>query len=611
MTTNVCAQILVVLVNPQLTESKLRKDRNLSLCMKALRLGFLSSLLAGSAFAAAPVIPPALANLAGNYQALLYTQANDVGSPTAWVTVTLTNKGALTGKLTTEENKTYAFKTTLNYTAAESPEEGAPIGTAAQATAISIVRGKNLPNWNLNLSIKDLEEAEADSLTVKLTLGDVATAETDNGFKQIVFAKGAQPYAAAGAYTAAFELADTPTSAEPAGSGYATATIDAKGLLKLVGKTGDGTAITASLPAGPDNRYVAFLNPYKRINSLFAGKITLTERTSGGFHAVPAATGYDFQWKKSSLLPKTTDKSYRAGFGPLDVLLTMEPWAAFGKTDTLAATFGVDSDESFAIAYDGVFPGTDYSKYVPVKADFKPTGNTLRFTAGGTGNSYRANQMLWAKILTYKLDLKTGKITATLNIEDSIAATTPTGKPKIIKRKVAFEGVFLRLDAGDSAAFAQGQIIVPPKDIKLDTVTSSMFSFGGIAVDPIYAQSAQTTGTYTATLERSSNIPIGATKPLLPYATGTPMPAEAAPVTFTISGDMETLTFAGKELPLIVVGYNSLSYSNAVISPLNNVSVQLFIDGNNKRVYHVTAQYNQGLKHSDYLRKSGTVVTKQ
>lgn len=574
------------------------------MCIKVIKTTLLSAFFcAGAALAA-----PAPADLAGSYQALLYTQEGDTGSPTAHIALTVTNKGALTGKLTTEENKTYPFKATLDYTAANTLVEDSPLGTAT-TSVITISRGKNVPAWYLSLNIQDF--AETDTVEATLSQDETIVGSTINGFKQVTFAKGAQPDAAAGAYTAAFELADTPEQNEPAGSGYAVGGIDAKGLLKLTGKTGDGTAFTAALPAGPDHLYVAFLNPYKRINSFFAGKITLTERNGNGFHMLPAETGYDFQWKKSSLLPKTTDKSYRAGFGPLDVLLTMEPWTAFGKTDTLTATFGVDSDESFAIAYDGVFPGTDYSKYVPVKADFKPTGNSLRFTAGGTGNSYRANQMLWAKILTYKLDLKTGKITATLNIEDSISAATPTGKPKIIKRKVAFEGVFLRLDAGDSAAFAQGQIIVPPKDVKLDTVTSSMFSFGGIAVDPIYAQSAQTTGTYTATLERSSNIPIGHTKPLLPYATGTPMPAEAAQVTFTISGDMETLTFAGKELPLMVAGYNSLSYSNAVISPLNNVSVQLFIDGNNKKVYHVTAQYNQGLKHSDYLRKNGTVVTKQ
>lgn len=503
--------------------------------MKALRLGFLTALLTGPAFAAAPVIPPQLANLAGNYQALLYTQADDAGSPTALVTLTLTNKGALTGKLTTEENKTYAFKTTLNYEAAESPEEAAPIGTATQATAISIVRGKDLPNWNLNLSITDFEEAEADTLSVNLMLGDEPAAGTANGFKQITFAKGALAYAAAGAYTAAFELADEPGQNDPTGSGYATATIDAKGLLKLAGKTGDGTAITASLPAGPDYRYVAFLNPYKRINSLFAGKITLTERASGGFHAVPASgDGYDFQWKKSSLLPKTTDKSYRAGFGPLDVLLTMEPWTAPAKGQTIADLFGLDLEtEVFEI---------DLGIVVP--SDRKPTmlvinsKNALEVKYSGAG--LVTDQKAFAKIFTGKVDPKTGKITASLNLEDYVM--TSPGKFKVVKRKVVIEGVLLHFADGFDA-FASAFSLLPPLDVKTGTTTSGGLVFEDIQTDPmiIEAEESGLSGNYRATFDQQL-ISIG----FPPDG----IPGQGAIVDFSISADLRAFSFNGINLPL-------------------------------------------------------------
>lgn len=551
--------------------------------------------LLGTASAwAAPVIPtPFPEGLAGNYQALLYSQDGDAGSPVGLVTLAVTTKGALTGKLTTLENKTYPLKATLSYADTESLVANAPAGTATAPT-IQIVRGKNIPNLSVNLTIKDFEEND----TLDIFVNEEATTigSTENGFKQITFAKGALPYAAAGAYTAAFELADTPGQNDPAGSGYAVGSIDAKGLLKLTGKTGDGTVFTAALPAGPDYRYVTFLNPYKRNDSFFAGKIILTERNSGGFHMTPAEAGYDFQWKKSSLLPKITDKSYRAGFGPLDVLVSMEPWTVPAKGETVADLFGISALEIFNIGYDGVFPGTAYTKYIPVKAGLTAQ-NTLRIAAGGAGSTSGFDPSLWAKIITTKIDPKTGKFTATVNIEDTIEPTTPTGKSKTVKRKVAFEGVLLRPDSGSLASIAQGQIILPPKDVKTETTTSSMFAFSGnIVEDAIYAAAAPTAGTYKGVIIRQPNEPEDSQDAIIPYATGTPGPPAGANITFTISPDLQTLNFQGRLLKLRNDGRgtnNIITYDDLPGNITNSCLVHLQLDGTTKQVVGIFATYNQ------------------
>lgn len=576
--------------------------------MKALRLSLLTAAVCSTAAFSAP----APADLAGTYHALLCTGNDITGSPAGLAILTVTNKGAVTGKLTTHENKTYAFKTTLDYTA--ETEVGSKLGTAINAAEITISRGKVLSALTLNLKINDL--TDTDTLEVTLNEPDAANRVATKGFKTIVFPKG-QSSPAAGPYTAAFKLADAPTPNVPAGSGYAVATVDAKGALKLTGKTGDGAAITGSFPSGPNKQYAIFLNPYKRVDSSFAGNIQLTAREDGKFHMLPATTGFDIQWKKASLLPKTTDKSYREQFGPVDVLVSLEPWTAPGKGISVGTTLGIDTTEVFPIAYDGVFPGSAYAKYMPIKAGLTEK-NTLRITVGGTGSSAGANQDLWAKIITTKIDPKTGKFSATLNIEDSILVAS---RPKTVKRKVIFEGVFLQLAEGDSSSFVQGQIIVPPLDPKTGTTTVSAFEFQGtITVDTLYAEAAATAGTYKTILVRQPNEAEDTDEAVIPYATGTPTPYTGANVTFTIARDLQSINFAGKALPVLPgsISSTSISFTNATTGSMNKTTVICFLDGS-KRVYSVFAEYNQFgvsgrtpfVRVSNYLSRDNNVTVKQ
>jgi hypothetical protein len=114
----------------------------------------------------------------------------------------------------------------------------------------------------------------------------------------------------------------------PAGAGWAVATIDAKGVLKLTGKLADGTGLTASLAADVSSHpgYRLFLQPYlpARTGAFIAGAFTLKQHPDlTGRRIVAFEDAADLTWAKAR---RELDTSYRAGFGPVSTRLTLDPW---------------------------------------------------------------------------------------------------------------------------------------------------------------------------------------------------------------------------------------------------------------------------------------------
>jgi len=523
--------------------------------MKVLRLSLLLALLSSSTVLAAPVP----VEMAGSYQALLFTNSGDTGSPAGLIALTVSTKGAVSGKLTTNENKTYAFKTTLDYTAAVTPEEGDPIGTAVHTAAIPIKRGK-LSELSLELVFQNFSATEQ-TFTATLT-GEIAGG-TEEGFKVKTYApKTSAP--TLGAYTMAFELANEPDQDEPAGSGYAVGKIDAKGILKLTGKTGDGTAFTASLPNGPDDRFVMFVNPYKRAGSFLAGKIQLTARGDDLFHMLPAEVGFDFQWQKAA---GEKDKSYREGFGPMDLLASIEPWIAPGKGQTLGGILNIDLDESFDVAFSGGLPSSRTPTTLAL--DIK---NNLQVVTGASGSPSTLIGTGWAKIFSGKIDPKTGKVTMTVNLEDSVPTSNPL-RPKLVKRKVLIEGVVLQVEVEgeEDFRFAPGFMLIPPLDAKTGTISSFALEFQGpAALNALYAAAGELAGTYTALTKLETVTPSGS--PSTPFV-------DEGTSTFTISADLKTLTIGGRKLPLMGDSRPvSIVYTDAQTKFTNYYTVQIFLN---------------------------------
>lgn len=512
--------------------------------MKVLRFSLLTALLSTTAAFAAP-IP---ADLAGSYQALL----REAGSPAGLIAMTVSTKGAVSGKLTTEENKTYSFKTTLDY--AE--------GQANPPSAITISRGKTLAPLSLALRIEDISET-VKTLVATLSEEDTNDRTASDGFKVKTYGKG-EAAPTLGAYTLAFELANEGSEDEPAGSGYGIAKVDAKGVMKITGKTGDGYTLTASIPNGSANQFVMFVNPYKRANSFFAGKITLTQREDELFHMLPTVEGFDFQWKKDA---GAKDKSYRDGFGPLDVLASIEPWTAPGKGETLGGILNIDLDESFDIAFSGGLPSSRTPTALAL--DIK---NNLQVVTGAAGSPSTLIGTGWSKIFSGKIDPKTGKVTITINLEDSVPTSNPL-RPKLVKRKVTIEGVVLKVEVEGEGEFrfAPGFMLIPPLDPKTGTISSYALEFQGPAVlNALFTSAGELAGTYTALMKLESVTPSGS--PATPFVDGQNS-------TFTISADLKTITIGGRKLPLAGDSRPvSVVYTDAPKKYTNYYTVEIFLN---------------------------------
>lgn len=526
-------------------------------------------------------VPPA--ELVGNYQALLYTGSDNTGTPAGLLTLTITKTGTATGKLTTVENKTYPITTKFDYTT-DAKGKAALLGTAAPLTAINITRPK-MSSLGLALTLENLSSGPV--LKVQLTEPEAPTRLSNSGFKNVVFApKTSATWA--GKYTLAFELAEQAPAGAPEGSGYATGTVTTTGLLNLVGKTGDGVAFTAALPAGPDQNYVAYLNPYKTAGSFFGGKITLVSRTSGGVHHLPAPDpDVDFKIQKA---PKSTDTAYKQGYGPLGLLLTMEPWQtvpAAPKGQTLGTMLGLTPEKVFSLAFQGGFTPASYPTRIPTSLGLN-ANNTFRIAAGLAGSPSPIYQDQWSKFFTLKVDPATGKITGSLTLEDTLPIVPPATTAKPVKRKLTLEGVMLQLESGDSSPFAQGFILVPPVNPKTDTTLSGMFAFegGSVQVDPFIAASAATAGQYTIKVNRFFEYDLdgfqgpGVTVNITGTMVGTP--ADDAVVPFTIAPDLKSLTFFGRKIPLTGDSRPvSLVYTDATEKNVKNtLKVIVFLDGN-------------------------------
>lgn len=537
--------------------------------MKALRLSLLSAFLGSSAALAAPVP----AELAGGYQALLYTQADDAGAPVGSVALTLSTKSSVSGKLTLEDKKVYAFKTTLDFSE----------GVASHTPEITIKRGKDKSDVRLQLKIKDGEADTLEAILTDTAETPVLSGSTVNGFKVKTYAKG-EAAPTVGSYSVSLELSGEPAAGTPAGSGYAIAKVDAKGVVKITGKTGDGTAFTASAANSANNQFIVFANPYKRDGCFIAGKITLTSREGGGFH-MAVNVGVDFQWKKTST---DKDKSYRVSFGPLSIVASAEPWAP-EKGANVSSYLDLGLGKSIPVAFGDSIPDSR----LPLELALDAKNNLVVFK-GAVGSPTSKD---WAKVFKGKIDIKTGRFSITIILED--------------KRKVTVEGVIkVPVSVGEEEfTLAPGFVLIPPVD-KSGTIISEEVEFQGPPIiDEAIASAATTAGKYRATNEVEAFVD---DKPL-PNGT----PAHNSTVNFSISSDLQTLIFNGKKIPINgSPSATAISYSNVHSSPLNNTTITIHLNATTGEVIHYSGLYFQtvikGREVQTYecvvLTKTGTLT---
>ena len=260
---------------------------------------------------------------AASYEALLVDAGTQRPAAKLELTVAATGK-TFTGKLTTPtEMASVALPGTLTTN---------PLTETATGTA-TVKRGLNTYLVEFTLPLTGDFTAEA-----KLNGNSLGTAT--NGKKLLTLATG-QTLSYIGTHSALLAPAAAGVGV-PAGAGWAVGTIDAKGLLKLVGKLADGTGLTASLAAdvGSHPGYRLFLQPYTpaRTGAFIAGAFTLKPHPDvAGRRFVAFEDAADLTWVKAR---RDLDTSYRAGFGPVSTRFTLDPWLppAPAKTGVPAIT---------------------------------------------------------------------------------------------------------------------------------------------------------------------------------------------------------------------------------------------------------------------------------
>ena len=215
--------------------------------------------------------------------------------------------GAVTGSLTLGGTK-YPLKGTL---AATVNADGI-VGQTGQVT-FGIVR-KGLPTLPLVVTLDAANDALHATLTVPAVTGAApAPARTVliSGWRAVEVIS-----MRLGDHTVAF--APPVTSIDPAlvpqGYSFATIKVTVTGASTVVGQLADGTAFSSAGWVGPE-QILAYASLYGGRGSVM-GPLRITGDTA---HTIRIAPGEHLTWNKDDLGAASTERSYKRGFGPLEL----------------------------------------------------------------------------------------------------------------------------------------------------------------------------------------------------------------------------------------------------------------------------------------------------
>jgi hypothetical protein len=370
--------------------------------------------------------------LLGAYEALLDSGAPDF-LPIGKLSVNVAAGGAFTGQLVTGDLATYSLKGSLTLSS----------GDTRAGSELTITRGANLAAYILAFNLGTTPGLAATLRTGTITVG-TATA-------------GARitttpPAGAAGAYT--LTLSDPVNlgseSSLPLGTGWATASINAKGVLNLSGKTADDTKLSATLNLGSDRAYRLYVNPYAKLPaSYLAGTLPLIARTDAAsrWH-VAAGDASEVFWRKTSV---GTGSNYPAGFGPLTLSTHLEPWVKPTAATPLAALLGLPASVPTAgrlnlvIVALGLANIPDHPFGSTLPRALKLDGQNL-FSVVSEGSP--ANPTGFET----KVNLTTGALTGSFTVP---------AVPPVAARKVTFSGVVLQNSPADRSGLVGGFFLLP------------------------------------------------------------------------------------------------------------------------------------------------------
>jgi alpha-tubulin suppressor-like RCC1 family protein len=356
----------------------------------------------------------------GSYEALLHDPTG--GLPTGKLTLTIPAANrSFTGKLhLAEQTVPLSMK----------GEQIINLGDATSKLRSIMTRGTITYRLEANLSLFG-------EITVQLFRGEDVIGEASDGVALLVLGKD-ESVEYAGRYTAVFEPPQPAGAQVPVGVGWATGTVTRLGHLALRGKLPDGTAFTASLPAGQGMHpgYRIFAQPYnpKRTATFAAGRFALIPNPARpGTYYLPEA---EITWTKA---PRPLDSTYRTGFGPVTTMLGMDCWLVPTSVVPLSSLLAIPNSQVMVQHSD---TGSAAGSVLPTRVVL---GDNGRFqvmepiTAPLNVRKWQAN-----------LQRGTGRFSGSFELID------PTQK-----RSVPFSGV-MRQTSGSDDLIGAGQFLLPP-----------------------------------------------------------------------------------------------------------------------------------------------------
>ncbi len=253
------------------------------------------------------IVLPFPVALTGSFETLIDNTSINAPAPLpiGKVELKVTSTGAFTGRLITGDPSAYTLRGNL----VRSND------TTHADTTLNVVRTKSLnaPNYQLAISVSDAGTLAATLVTSAGQLG------SGTGAKLL----GSAP---AKTYTMTMRnpvnLGSLP--AYPEGDAYFSVTGADTGTFSLMGKTSDGTSVTATASVGVDNIIRLYNKSYGTSSGYLAGSLKLTPRDdNAALRHITAANGSDLYCYKSAIANSNT---YASGFGPIALEATMEPW---------------------------------------------------------------------------------------------------------------------------------------------------------------------------------------------------------------------------------------------------------------------------------------------
>ncbi|MBC8008512.1 MAG: MBG-2 domain-containing protein [Burkholderiales bacterium] len=263
----------------------------------------------------------------------------------------------------------------------------------------------------------------------------------------------------------------TPPLPFPEGTGHALGTIDASGNLKLAGRLADGSILTATLAPDSTVAYRLFALPYaKRLDSQIAGTLSLSNHPElAPRRHISVASSQSLYWTKATLPPttKTPDKSYRAGFGPLAVGITLDPWLPPVPAVSLAQRLELSVNPLGAANFVPAFgPGS-----LDLGASFGRLPTQLSLSAKNIVAVPVTTPLNPSKFALVVVPT-TGAFSGSFVLTDTVPAPTVKNPAatKIVDRKVTFTGVLRQPPASENPTyFGAGHFLVPALPGATDT----------------------------------------------------------------------------------------------------------------------------------------------